>query len=102
MPSDWAIKKVLELRQRQMQQNAEVELGDPSGNRFDALIGEMLDEVHSENEKLKESLAEMLFFFDHPRRDEWLNDAGWQHALKACDAARALVPVPMRRAVNRL
>ncbi len=45
MPSDWAIQKVIELRARQRDQDLSVGLADPTGNRFDALIGEAFDEI---------------------------------------------------------
>ncbi len=47
MPSDWAIRKVQELRARQRDQDLSVGLADPTGNRFDALIGELLDELRA-------------------------------------------------------
>ncbi len=47
MPSDWAIQKVIELRARQRDQNLSVGLADPTGNRFDALIGEAFDEIRA-------------------------------------------------------
>ncbi len=51
MPSDWAIKKVLELRQRQMDMQGRAGLRDKTGNAFDALIGEALDEAWYEGSR---------------------------------------------------
>ncbi len=53
MPSDWAIQQVLDLRLRQMQQTdalarADGGIASPTAlvdDRFNALIGELLDEV---------------------------------------------------------
>ena len=45
MPSDRAIRAVIALRQRQAEQMFSSGMSDPTGNAFDALIGEAIDEA---------------------------------------------------------
>lgn len=54
------------------------ELGKAETEHPAVMLERLLQEKHNlilDNERLKQALAEMLKHFDHPKRDEWMNDA---------------------------
>lgn len=48
-------------------------------------------ELTSVVERLRGALGSMLTWFDHPKREEWLNDAAHEGACEACRAAHAVL-----------
>lgn len=64
------------------------------------MMARLLQEKHNlilDNERLRQALREMLKHFDHPKRDEWMNDAAWEQ----CEHARRLLQQRMPRWHNR-
>lgn len=56
------------------------------------MLERLLGEKHNlilDIERLREALSGMLKYFDHPKRDEWLNDMAWEEAVLICKNAHA-------------
>src|SRR5216684_259336 len=74
MPSDRAIRAVIALRKRQAEQRLTTGMRDPTGNAFNALIGEAIDE--SWNEGFEERGRELVV-----EKDNHGSITRYQHAI---------------------